>query len=74
LQVQERLTNQIADALAEVLQPEGVGVVVEANHLCMMMRGISVQSGSMRTLAFRGCFQNNPDTRDTFLRSIGIRL
>lgn len=68
LQVQERLTDQIADALMEVLQPHGVGVVVEANHLCMMMRGVEKQNSSAVTSSLRGTFRDDAKTRDEFLR------
>ena len=68
LQVQERLTEQIALAIEEVLQPEGVGVVIEAEHLCMMMRGVEKQNSRTITSALRGSFKNSPMTRDEFLR------
>lgn len=68
LQVQERLTDQIADALSEVLQPRGVGVVIEAAHFCMMMRGVEKQNSRTVTSALRGAFRDDPKTRDEFLR------
>jgi GTP cyclohydrolase I len=68
LQVQERLTEQIADALEEVLKPKGVGVVIEAAHLCMMMRGVEKQNSRTITSAVRGSFRSDPATRDEFLR------
>jgi GTP cyclohydrolase I len=68
LQVQERLTEQIADAIDEVLEPRGVGVVIEAVHLCMMMRGIQKQNSKTITSALRGEFRDCPMTRDEFLR------
>ena len=68
LQVQERLTQQIARALDEVLQPKGVGVVIEASHLCMMMRGVQKQNSKTITSALRGAFREDPKTRDEFLR------
>ena len=68
LQVQERLTEQIADAIDEVLRPRGVGVVIEAVHLCMMMRGVEKQSSKTITSALRGEFRSCPMTRDEFLR------
>ncbi len=71
LQVQERLSEQIASAIDEVLAPRGVGVVVEGHHLCMMMRGIQVQSGQMVTSAFRGELKKNGVGRDEFLRAVG---
>ena len=68
LQVQERLTDQIALALEDVLQPKGVGVVVEAAHLCMMMRGVEKQNSMTVTSALRGAFKDDARTRDEFLR------
>jgi GTP cyclohydrolase I len=68
LQVQERLTDQIADALMEVLEPMGVGVVIEAYHLCMMMRGVQKQNSKTVTSALRGIFRDDAKTRDEFLR------
>ena len=68
LQVQERLTEQVAAAIEEVLRPRGVGVVVEAAHLCMMMRGVEKQNSSTITSALRGQFRECPMTRDEFLR------
>ena len=68
LQVQERLGEQIADALDEVLRPAGVGVVLEALHLCMMMRGVEQQNARTVTSALRGAFRDDARTRDEFLR------
>jgi GTP cyclohydrolase I len=68
LQVQERLTDQIADAIMEVLQPTGVGVVIEAAHFCMMMRGVEKQNSRTVTSALRGIFRDDSRTRDEFLR------
>ena len=68
LQVQERLTEQIAEGLCSVLQPSGVGVVVEAYHLCMMMRGVQKQNSKTITSALRGVFRDDAKTRDEFLR------
>ena len=68
LQVQERLTEQVAQAIEDVLQPRGVGVVIEAVHLCMMMRGVEKQNSSTITSALRGQFRDCPMTRDEFLR------
>ena len=67
LQVQERLTDQIADALQETLQPHGVGVVIEAFHLCMMMRGVEKQHSKTITSALRGIFRSEQRTRDEFM-------
>lgn len=67
LQVQERLTDQIADAIQDALEPEGVGVVVEAEHLCMMMRGVEKQNSRTITSAVRGRFRTDQRTRDEFL-------
>jgi GTP cyclohydrolase I len=68
LQVQERLTEQIAEGLCRVLKPAGVGVVIEAYHLCMMMRGVQKQNSKTITSALRGAFREDPKTRDEFLR------
>jgi GTP cyclohydrolase IA len=68
LQVQERLTDQIADAIMEVLAPAGVGVVVEAAHFCMMMRGVEKQNSRTVTSALRGIFRDDSRTRDEFIR------
>jgi GTP cyclohydrolase I len=68
LQVQERLTDQIADAVMDVLNPTGVGVVIEAAHLCMMMRGVEKQNSRTVTSALRGIFRDDSKTRVEFLR------
>lgn len=68
LQVQERLTEEIAQAIDDVLQPAGVGVVIEAVHLCMMMRGVEKQNSKTLTSALRGSFRDDARTRDEFLR------
>ncbi len=68
LQVQERLTEQIAEAIDAVLKPAGVGVVIECEHLCMMMRGVEKQNAKTITSALRGSFKNDAMTRDEFLR------
>jgi len=68
LQVQERLTEQIAQALEDVLRPRGVAVVIEAQHLCMMMRGVEKQNSKTITSAVRGAFRTDHKTRDEFLR------
>lgn len=68
LQVQERLTDQIANAVQEILEPLGVGVVIEAAHLCMMMRGVEKQNSKTLTSAMKGCFLSDLGTREEFLR------
>ena len=73
LQVQERLTTEIADTLEKVLVPKGVGVVLEARHLCMMMRGIQQQNNSAITSAMRGEFESDPKTRTEFMGLIRHR-
>jgi len=73
LQVQERLTTQIMDAIRETLNPLGVAVVIEASHLCMMMRGVQKQNSVTTTSAFFGEFERN-ETRSEFIRLIGSRL
>jgi len=70
LQVQERMTAQVADALMEVLQPLGVAVVIEAAHFCMMMRGVEKQNSKTITSAMRGEFYSDPTTRKEFLQLI----
>ena len=70
LQVQERLTDQVADAVMEVLEPAGVGVVIEASHLCMMMRGVEKQNSTTVTSALRGIFKDDARTREEFLRLV----
>jgi GTP cyclohydrolase I len=70
LQVQERLTNQVADAIMEVLAPHGVAVIMRAGHLCMMMRGVQKQNSSTVTSAMRGTFSDNARTRAELLELI----
>jgi GTP cyclohydrolase I len=67
LQVQERMTTQIADAIAQAIEPQGVGVIVEAQHLCMMMRGVEKQHSATVTSAMRGVFKSQTQTREEFL-------
>ncbi|NTW51933.1 MAG: GTP cyclohydrolase I FolE [Chlorobiaceae bacterium] len=72
LQVQERLTQQIRDAIQNVLAPRGVGVVIEATHMCMVMRGVEKQNSLTTTSAMSGEFLSNQSTRSEFLRLIGL--
>jgi GTP cyclohydrolase I len=74
LQVQERLTDEIADSIMDVLKPTGVGVVIEAAHFCMMMRGVEKQNSRAVTSALRGIFRDDSKTRDEFLRLAHGRL
>ncbi len=67
LQVQERLTRQVADAINDAIHPQGVAVVIEARHLCMMMRGVEKQQSSTVTSAMLGAFRTQPQTREEFL-------
>ncbi|MBM4243165.1 MAG: GTP cyclohydrolase I FolE [Deltaproteobacteria bacterium] len=73
LQVQERMTTQVAQLLMEKLAPEGVAVVVEAEHLCMRMRGVEKQNSYVVTSAMLGVFRENQETRDEFMTLIGHR-
>ena len=70
LQVQERMTRQIADSIVEAIAPQGVAVILEAQHLCMMMRGVEKQSSLTTTSTMLGAFRNNPQTRSEFLSLI----
>ena len=74
LQVQERMTAQIAEAIQEVLRPKGVGVVADAAHLCMMMRGVQKQNSSTMTSCLLGCFRSDPRTRSEFLDLVRNKL
>ena len=67
LQIQERMTSQIAEAIQEKISPEGVGVIIEARHLCMQMRGVEKQHGQAVTSSMLGSFRHNKQTRDEFL-------
>lgn len=67
LQIQENLTTQIAETLMDVLKPVGVAVVIEAKHLCMMMRGVEKQNSVMKTSCLLGCFKDDATTRSEFL-------
>lgn len=74
LQLQERLTSQVKDCLQEVLNPLGVAVVIEAQHLCMSMRGIQKQNSVTTTSEFTGAFLKNENTRQEFMHLIGANL
>ena len=71
LQIQERLTNEVASTLMDTVAPEGVGVVIEAQHLCMMMRDVQKQNSCMVTSAMLGSFRKDSSTRNEFLKLIG---
>jgi GTP cyclohydrolase IA len=73
LQIQERLTTQIAETIQKVIQPQGVGVVIEARHLCMMMRGVEKQHSAAVTSSMLGCFREEEETRQEFLSLIRQR-
>ena len=73
LQMQERLTMQIAETIQKVIEPQGVGVVIEARHLCMMMRGVEKQHSAAVTSSMLGCFRNEEETRSEFLSLIRQR-
>jgi GTP cyclohydrolase IA len=73
LQIQERLTTQIAETIQQVIEPQGVGVVVEARHLCMMMRGVEKQHSEAVTSSMLGCFREEQETRQEFLSLIRQR-
>jgi GTP cyclohydrolase I len=73
LQIQERLTTQIAETIQRVIQPQGVGVVIEARHLCMMMRGVEKQHSAAVTSSMLGCFREEQETRQEFLSLIRQR-
>ena len=73
LQIQEKLTSQIADTIDEVLEPKGVGVVIRSQHFCMCARGVGKQDSSMVTSALRGCFATNSDTRREFFNLVNAK-
>ena len=73
LQIQERLTTQIAETIQRVIEPQGVGVVIEARHLCMMMRGVEKQHSAAVTSSMLGCFRHEEETRSEFLSLIRNR-
>jgi GTP cyclohydrolase I len=74
LQIQESLTDQIAQTIQEVTGAKGVGVIIEARHLCMMMRGVEKQNSQMQTSSMLGSFRSNQTTRSEFLQLIGNRV
>jgi GTP cyclohydrolase IA len=73
LQIQEQLTSQIAETIMEVTEAEGVGVIIEAQHMCMMMRGVEKQNSVMKTSAMLGTFRSEQKTRDEFLSLLQLR-
>lgn len=73
LQIQESLTSQIAETIMSVTQAEGVGVIIEAQHMCMMMRGVEKQNSAMKTSAMLGTFRSEEKTRDEFLSLLQMR-
>lgn len=73
LQIQERLTTQIAESIQKYLKPKGVGVVIEAHHLCMVLKGVEKQHCRAVTSAMRGCFRSRQETRMEFLNLIGLK-
>lgn len=73
LQIQESLTSQIAETIMSVTDAEGVGVIIEAQHMCMMMRGVQKQNSSMKTSAMLGCFRSEEKTRDEFLSLLQMK-
>jgi len=74
LQVQERLTTQVRNCIQDNLKPLGVAVVIEAQHMCMQIRGVQKQNSVTTTSAFTGCFLSNLNTREEFIHLIGTRL
>jgi GTP cyclohydrolase I len=74
LQVQERLTNEIRDCIQKTLNPKGVAVVIEAQHLCMQMRGVQKQNSVTTTSAFSGVFMQSEKTRTEFMNLISVKL
>lgn len=72
LQIQERLTTEIANAIMETLKPQGVAIVMESSHLCMVMRGVEKSSASTITSCMLGCFERKSKTRNEFLSLVGF--
>ena len=73
LQIQENLTNEIAQSIMDITSAAGVGVIIEAKHMCMMMRGVEKQNSMMRTCSLMGCFRNKETTRAEFLSLVNTR-
>lgn len=73
LQIQERLTEEIATAIMELLAPQGVAVVMECSHMCMVMRGVEKTSAMTLTSCLMGCFERDQEMRNEFLNLVGIR-
>lgn len=73
LQIQERLTKEVANAIMEILQPHGVAVVMESSHLCMVMRGVQKTSSSTLTSCVLGCFERQSKTRNEFFSLVGLK-
>lgn len=72
LQIQERLTKDVANAIMDILKPQGVAVVMESSHLCMVMRGVEKTSATTITSCVLGCFEKKEKTRNEFLSLIGV--
>ncbi|RFN47868.1 gtp cyclohydrolase i [Fusarium flagelliforme] len=72
LQIQERLTKQVADAIMDILRPQGVAVVMESSHLCMVMRGVEKTSAMTLTSCMLGCFERENKARDEFIHFVGV--
>jgi GTP cyclohydrolase I len=72
LQIQERLTKQVAHAIMDILRPQGVAVVMESSHLCMVMRGVEKTSATTLTSCMLGCFEQKSKTRNEFMRYVGV--
>ena len=73
LQVQERLTKEVAEAIVEILRPHGVAVVMESSHLCMAMRGVEKTGSTTTTSCFRGCFETKSKMRSEFMNLLGVK-
>jgi GTP cyclohydrolase I len=72
LQIQERLTKQVAHAIMDILRPQGVAVVMESSHLCMVMRGVEKTSATTLTSCMLGCFERKSETRNEFMHYVGV--